>query len=169
MCVHWPTALWQWQMPWRLLAPGHLSLSQWRGFVWRVCTLWPWYKHDITYGTLVTETEHKSEFVFTTDTSASRASYGVTIVRNLEKIDRFITSPHCITQSKSFYSHLSNHVRRRLEALQPVGFLLLVGLSSHGDKAIWWYLFTAKQSQTMNPSEKIYLQSGIVMEWCLDL
>ena len=54
--------------------------------------------------TLVTEAEHKSEFVFPTDLP-SRVSYVVSIVRNLEKIDRIIMAPHCILH----YNHGTNY------------------------------------------------------------
>ena len=40
------------------------------------------------------QTPHTSQQ--TPHTSPSRASYGMAIVRILEKIDRVITAPHCI-------------------------------------------------------------------------
>ena len=41
----------------------------------------------------MTATEHKSYFKLTTD---SRASYGVSIMIVLDKIDRVIMAPHCV-------------------------------------------------------------------------
>ena len=48
--------------------------------------------------TLVTDAEHKSEFIFITDTPylTLPGELWVSIVRNMEKIDRVIMAPHCI-------------------------------------------------------------------------
>ena len=52
--------------------------------------------HDTTYDTAIIVAESESDIRITTPphTSPSRASYGVSIVRILEKIDRVITAPH---------------------------------------------------------------------------
>ena len=53
--------------------------------------------HDIVYNTTGTEAQQKSKFDSqkTPHTSPSRVSYGVSIVRILEKIDCVIMAPHC--------------------------------------------------------------------------
>ena len=49
-------------------------------------------------------TEHKSDFKLTTDTPylALQASYGVSIMRMLKKIDCIIIASHCIYKTMSF-------------------------------------------------------------------
>ena len=63
-----------------------------QGPLWRV----PIY-HNITYCTVITVAESESDFRITTDTPylTSRASYGVSFVRILEKTDGVLTAPHC--------------------------------------------------------------------------
>ena len=54
--------------------------------------------HDIIHRTAMTAAEYEPALKFTSTlhTSPWRASYGVSVVRILEKIDRVITAPHCI-------------------------------------------------------------------------
>ena len=57
--------------------------------------------HDITIDTAMITVEHKSDFELKTPhKSPSQASYGVSIVRIWEKIDRVIMAPHCICQNE---------------------------------------------------------------------
>ena len=54
--------------------------------------------HDITYYIVMTVIERKSDFIFTLNSppSPSRASYGVSLMIMLTKMDLVIVAPHCI-------------------------------------------------------------------------
>ena len=53
--------------------------------------------HDVTYDTMVKVAESESDIRITTNISPSRASYGVSTVRILEKIDHVTRAPHRIS------------------------------------------------------------------------
>ena len=76
----WTGCLWFW--------PIYNQVPLWRSVIYRY----------ITYDTAITVAESELDIIITTDThsSPSRASYGASIVRILEKIDHVITAPPCI-------------------------------------------------------------------------
>ena len=75
-----------------------LDIKKWNLIQWSAVITCPIY-HDITHGTAITVAQRESDYIIASGTRlcALTASYGVSTVRNLEKIDRVITAPHCIT------------------------------------------------------------------------
>ena len=69
-------------------------------------------------------TELKSDFELTTNTLlhtwSSRASYGVSIMRPLKKIDRVITTPHCTHDDVIKWKHFPRYWPFEFPAQRPV-------------------------------------------------
>ena len=104
-----PAGKWGWCIP----TVSHLNAVECRHnvvqFITILHTALRWQQENVNQTSNSQQTPH---------TSPSWASYGVSIMRKLKKIDRVITAPHCVQMSSIQY--MNSHYKKDSYRLLPV-------------------------------------------------